>query len=74
MWRRACAVACVGACLVSSGCASQQLGADNTTSSLGFGKVVRSLTVSFKPADARDPAWEDAVIAKAIAAHEMRHP
>jgi hypothetical protein len=50
------------------------LGAGETTSSLGLGKAMNTLAVSFKPAGTRDQAWEDAVIAKAIAAHEMRHP
>jgi hypothetical protein len=58
--------------LVTGGCASQTADSARATSSLG--KTVSSLTVSFKPSDERGPAWEDAVIAQAIAAHEMRHP
>ena len=72
VWRKACAIACVGFCLVSSGCASASVESANATSSLG--KAVTSLAVSFKPADERGPAWEEAVIARAIAAHERRHP
>lgn len=74
VWRRACAIACVGFGLVTGGCASQPMDGAHATSSLGFGKAVSSLAVSFKPADERGPAWEEAVIAQAIAAHEMRHP
>lgn len=72
VWRKACAVACVGFGMVTSGCASQPIGSASATSSLG--KAVTSLTVGFKPADERGPAWEEAIIARAIAAHEMRHP
>lgn len=72
VWRSTCAIACVGFGLVSGGCASQPATVANATSSLG--KTLNTLTVSFKPAEDRGPAWEDAVIAKAIAAHEMRNP
>lgn len=72
VWRGACAIACVGWGLVTGGCANQPIDGARATSSLGM--AVTSLTVSFKPANERGPAWEDAIIAQAIAAHEMRHP
>jgi hypothetical protein len=72
VWRGACAIACVGWGLLTGGCASQSADSARATSSLGM--AVKSLTVSFKPADERGSAWEDAVIAQAIAAHEMRNP
>jgi len=72
VWRSACAIACVGTGLVTGGCANQPSESLRATSSLG--KAATSITVSFKPADDRGSAWEEAIIAQAIAAHEMRHP
>lgn len=74
MWRCVCAVACIVLSIVSSGCANQQFSAGNATASLG--KVVSSIGFDMKttsPDDAQR-AREDAIIAQAIAAHEMRNP
>lgn len=72
VWRFACAVACVGVSIASGGCANPQLASGNTTSSLS--NVVSALGVSLKPAAETRSHWEEAVIAQAIAAHEMRNP
>lgn len=73
LWRVEYAVACVVVSVLLSGCAKQQLSATSSTSSLN--QVVNSLgaTLGRSEEDARR-SREEAIIAQAIAAHEMRHP
>lgn len=74
MWRCGCAVACLMSFIALGGCANPQLAAGNPTASLG--KVVSSIGFDLKPTSSEDAqrAREDAIIAQAIAAHEMRNP
>lgn len=74
MWRCGCAVACLVLSIALGGCAGQQFSAGTATASLG--KVASSFGFDLKPTSDDDArrAREDAIVAQAIAAHEMHNP
>lgn len=72
MWRVAYAVACVLCSVAMKGCAANSSGA--ATASLGPSLVESTFGVRPTFGVEQQKAREDAIIARAIAEHEMRHP
>ncbi len=72
MWRVAYAVACVACSIAMKGCAANPSGA--ATASLGASLAETTFGVRSTFGIDQQKAREDAIIARAIAEHEMRHP